>query len=292
MMDLSGSIVAIVTPFDSTGELDMDAYVSLLDWHVDSGTAAIVVAGSTGESGSLSAGEKDRLIAAAVEQVNGRVPVIAGTGAAATAATIEATRRAAALGADAALVVTPYYVRPPQRGLVAHFRAVADATDLPLLLYNVPSRTGVDMLPSTVEQLSGYRSIIGLKEANASIERMRELVRTVGGQMILLSGDDDSCARSIAEGARGVISVVANVAPAMMADLCRMGLEGRSDQAAVLSDQMQPLFKAMSCDSNPIPVKWALAQQGRCKDHVRLPLVSLASEQHATVRDAMSELIQ
>lgn len=291
-MDLTGSIVAIVTPFDLDGRLDMDAYVSLLNWQVDQGTSAIVVGGSTGESGSLSAGEKDTLLAAAVDQINGRVPVIAGTGAAATAATIEATRRAADLGADAALVVTPYYVRPPQRGLVAHFRAVAEASDLPLVLYNVPSRTGVDMLPATVQQLAGYRSIIGLKEANAAGERMRELVRAVGGQMVLLSGDDDSCARSMAEGARGVISVAANVAPAMMADLCRMGLEGRSDQAAVLSDQMQPLFKAMSCDSNPIPVKWALAQQGRCEDYVRMPLVSLASEQHAQVRDAMSAVLQ
>ena len=289
-MELSGSIVAIVTPFGADGALDLPRFERLVEWHIAAGTSAIVVAGTTGESTALTATEYVDLMRCAVGTASGRLPIIAGTGSASTDGTIARTREAAALGAAAALVVTPYYVRPPQRGLVAHYRAVADACEVPVILYNVPGRTGVDLQPDAVVELADHPHVVGLKEANARADRMPELVRRVGGQIALLSGDDDSCAVTMRQGATGVISVASNVAPKTMADLCRAC---RDENAVVVTDltgRLQPLFKALAIDTNPIPVKAALSRLGLIENILRLPLASLRADDAATLAAALEQV--
>lgn len=274
-MQLSGSITALATPFTVAGEIDLDAWRRLLERQLEAGTSALVVAGSTGEAASLHEPEFDLLLRTAVEVAAGRVPVLAGTGQSSTAHTIERTRRAGGLGADAALVVTPPYVRPTQAGLAAHFRAVADDGALPVLLYNVPPRTGCDLLPETVAELAGHGRILGIKEARSEPERMDALVALAGESFVVLSGDDPTAARAMLAGADGVISVVSNVVPAAMRLLCQRASAGDEAGAGDLDGQLRPLYEFAGIEPNPIPVKALLARSG-IGHGLRLPLTTLS----------------
>lgn len=277
---LTGSLVALVTPMNVDGAIDYDAWVRLLDWHADSGTDGVVVGGTTGESAALTVGERERLLDSALERVGDRLRVIAGTGAPATAAAVEQSRRAASQGAHAVLVVTPYYNRPPQRGLAVHYRAVADACEVPVILYNVPGRTAVDLAPETTVALCEHERIVGIKEAVADMDRVRALSEAGVG---VLSGDDPTAARAMAAGARGVISVAANVVPARFAALCRAALAEDGD-VQPLDDALQPLYRFLGIESNPMPAKWMLAEQGRIGPGLRLPLVPLDPRHHEAGR--------
>jgi 4-hydroxy-tetrahydrodipicolinate synthase len=268
-----GSIVALVTPMTEQGELDFRALGALVEFHVRSGTSALVIAGTTGESAALSAEEFDALLSTAIDRAGGRIPIIAGTGSASTRATIARTRRAAELRADAALVVTPYYVRPMQSGLRAHFEAVADASPVPLILYNVPSRTSVDMLPATVESLAGRDNIVAIKEAVADMGRVDELVRLCGERCDILSGDDPSALAAMEHGARGVISVAANTDPVRFAAMVTHALAGEWEEARALDEALQPLYRLLAAETNPIPVKWSVHTLGLIGPTIRLPLL-------------------
>ena len=278
-MRLAGSITALATPFDADGELDLEAWRRLLDAQVSGGTQAIVVAGSTGEAAALFDAEFDVLLRTAVEFVAGRIPVLAGTGMSNTAKTIEQTRRAAALGADAALVVTPPYVRPTQAGLVAHYRAVADDGTLPLVLYNVPGRTGCDMLPETVAALSGHPRIAGIKEARNDVERMDALLALKAEGFAVLSGDDPTACRAMLAGADGVVSVASNVLPRSFRRLCMLALTGKRDAAEGWDARMAAVHAFLGVESNPIPLKALLARQG-IGHGLRLPLLPLSAAHH------------
>ncbi|QNP40334.1 4-hydroxy-tetrahydrodipicolinate synthase [Lysobacter solisilvae (ex Woo and Kim 2020)] len=293
-MRLSGSITALATPFGAAGELDLDAWQRLLQQQLDGGTQAVVVAGSTGEAAALYDAEFDLLLRSAVEFIAGRIPVLAGTGMSNTAKTIEQTRRAAALGADAALVVTPPYVRPTQAGLVAHYRAIADDDALPIVLYNVPGRTGGDLLPETVAELCGHPRIVAIKEARVEAERMAALLALKGSGFAVLSGDDPTACRAMLAGADGVISVASNVLPASMRRLCDLARAGKADAARELDAQLQPSFDFMGVEPNPIPVKAVLALQG-IGHGLRLPLLPLSTahaDAAATIAMRVRELEQ
>lgn len=283
----SGSIVALVTPLTDDGEIDLAAWDSLLDWHLEAGTSGVVVAGTTGESVTLKAGEADELLAHAVARCAGRMTVLAGSGSPSTAQAIERTRRAAELGADAALVVTPSYNRPSQRGLEAHFTAVADASTVPVVLYNVPARTAVDLAPETSLRLARHPRIVAIKEAVAETARVAELVR---GGLIVLSGDDPSCCASMLAGASGVISVAANVVPQRMARLCALAAAGDSESAWPQNDSLADLYRFLSVEANPVPVKWLVYRLGRCRPTLRLPLVELDRTFHATGEQLIERL--
>lgn len=274
----AGSIVALVTPFEADGKApDYAAWSALLEWHARSGTAGVVVAGTTGESATLAGEERDRLLERAVEVAGSRMAVIAGTGAASTAVALDQSRRAAALGASSVLVVTPYYNRPPQRGLLAHYRAIADQCPVPVVVYNVPGRTACDLVPETMLALAGHPNIAGIKEAVADMDRVR---RYAEAGVAVASGDDPSALEAMRNGAVGVISVVANVVPASFARMCRLAADGHYDQAAVIDESLQALYRFASVESNPIPVKWLLARLGRCSPALRLPLVELEHSHH------------
>jgi len=277
---LSGSITALATPFTLAGELDLDAWRRLLLAQLSGGTGALVVAGSTGEAASLRDAEYEALLRTAVEVAGGRVPVLAGTGHTATARTIEATRRAAALGADAALVVTPPYARPTQSGLLAHFRAVADEGGLPVVMYNVPPRTGCDLQPSTVAGLAGHPRIAGVKEAVSDPRRLQEWLALRSDGFAVLCGDDASAAAAMLGGADGVVSVVSNVVPGAMRRLCELALAGRREEALAWDARLQPLYAFASVEPNPIPVK-ALLQRLGFGNGLRLPLTPLSDAHHA-----------
>lgn len=287
-MHLSGSITALASPFDATGGIDFDAWQRHIATQLDAGTQGLVVAGSTGEAAALTDDEYDALLAAAVRQVAGRVPVLAGTGLSNTAKTIALTRRVAALGADAALVVTPPYVRPTQPGLVAHYRAIADDGALPVVLYNVPGRTGGDLLPETVAQLVDHPRIVAIKEARAEPERMQALLALCRPGFTVLSGDDPTATRAMLAGADGVISVASNVIPAAFRRLCDLARAGRRDEAGAWDARLQPLFTFLGVEPNPIPAKALLQRQG-VGHGLRLPLLSL-SEAYAAEADAMAAL--
>ncbi|RDZ28869.1 4-hydroxy-tetrahydrodipicolinate synthase [Lysobacter silvisoli] len=276
-MRLSGSITALATPFDAAGELDLDAWHALLDAQLAGGTQAVVVAGSTGEAAALHEPEYETLLRTAVERVAGRVPVLAGTGLSNTAKNLELNRRVAALGADAALVVTPPYVRPTQAGLVAHYRALADDGALPIVLYNVPGRTGCDLLPETVAQLAGHPRIVGIKEARSEAERMTALLALRDDGFAVLSGDDPTACRAMLAGADGVVSVASNVVPAAFARLAELARGGRRDEAQAWDAQLAPLYDFLGVESNPIPVKAVLALQG-VGHGLRLPLTPLSAQ--------------
>ncbi len=261
-MNIRGSICALVTPFAADGALDLAAFGRLLDHQLDGGTQALVVAGSTGEAHMLESDEFDRLLAFAVERVAGRVPVIAGTGEAGTAKTVAATRRAHALGADAALVVVPYYVRPTQEGLYRHYLEVAEQGGLPLLLYNVPTRTGCDLLPQTVARLREHPGIIGIKEARGDRERISALAELVRSDFVYLSGDDASAGEAMLAGAAGTISVVANLVPRAFRDLCDAATGGDRMATRRCHAALQPLVQALDCAPNPIAVKAGLPPSG------------------------------
>jgi 4-hydroxy-tetrahydrodipicolinate synthase len=283
-LGLTGSLVALVTPMTADGAVDVDAWARLLEWHAESGTRGVVVGGTTGESAALTAGERERLLDIALERVGDRMRVIAGTGAPATAVAIEQSRHAASLGAHAVLVVTPYYNRPPQRGLAAHYRAVADACDAPVILYNVPGRTAVDLAPETTIALCEHDGIVGIKEAVADMDRVRRLSEAGVG---VLSGDDPTACAALAAGARGVISVAANVVPERFAAMCRAALTSAPD-ALRFDAELQPLYRFLGIESNPVPAKWMLAELGRMGPGLRLPLVPLDPKHH----DAGRALIQ
>ena len=286
---LTGSICALATPFRD-GALDLDAYARLLDYQIDGGTQALVVAGSTGEAHALDQDEYDRLLSFAVRHVAGRVPVLAGTGTANTRKTVLATQRAKTLGADAALVVTPYYVRPTQAGLVAHYRAVADQGGLPIVLYNVPGRTGCDMLPETVAQLAGHERIVGIKEARGDAERAAALIALKSPAFAVLSGDDPTAMRTMLDGADGVISVAVNAAPAAFRALCDAALAGERARATAWDDQLAPLYDLCGVESNPIPVKWCLSAIGIGTAELRLPMLPLSTQYHARARQVLANL--
>jgi 4-hydroxy-tetrahydrodipicolinate synthase len=276
---LSGSITALATPFGAGGEIDLDAWRRLLQAQLDGGTQALVVAGSTGEAAALHDVEYDAILRTAVEAVAGRVPVLAGTGLSNTAKTIEQTRRAAALGADAALVVTPPYVRPTQEGLLAHYRAVADDGALPIVLYNVPGRTGCDLLPETVAALAPHPRIVGIKEARSEPERMEALLALKGRDFAVLGGDDPTACRAMLAGADGVVSVASNVLPRSFRRLCDLARGGDAGAANALDARMQRSYAFLGIESNPIPVKAILTRNG-IGHGLRLPLTPL-SPQHA-----------
>ncbi len=289
-MQLSGSITALATPFSAAGEPDFDAWSRLIDRQLEAGTAGIVVAGSTGEAAALTDAEYMALLKAAVQQVGGRIPVLAGTGLSNTAKTIAQTRIARDGGADVALVVTPPYVRPTPEGLVAHYRAVADQGGLPVVLYNVPGRTGCDMSPDVVAQLRGHPDIIGLKEARGDQERWQALYPLGGEGFSLLSGDDPTFVRAMLGGAAGVISVASNVVPRAFARLCQLARAGKADEARALDARLAALNDFLGVEPNPIPVKAILARQG-IGQGLRLPLLPL-SRAHAEAMAALCEQIE
>ncbi|ALN62331.1 dihydrodipicolinate synthase [Lysobacter antibioticus] len=285
-MRLSGSITALATPFTASGEIDLDAWHKLLAMQLEGGTQAVVVAGSTGEAAALYDAEYDAVLRAAVEFVAGRIPVLAGTGLSNTAKTIELTRHVAALGADAALVVTPPYVRPTQAGLVAHFRAIADDDALPVVLYNVPGRTGGDLLPETVAELAGHPGIVGIKEAVSDPQRMQALLPFKSEGFAVLSGDDPTACRAMLAGADGIISVGSNVLPAAFRRLADLARAGRGAEAEAWDARLRPAYDFLGLEPNPIPVKALLSAQG-IGHGLRLPLQSLsAAHQDAARRTA------
>ncbi len=286
----NGSIVALVTPFTDQGEVDACALHRLVDFHLEKGTNGLVIAGTTGESVSLTPAEFAGILDLVVEQLGGRIPVIAGTGSAATRRSVEQTQLAAAHGADAALVVTPYYVRPPQRGLAAHFEAIADESDIPVILYNVPSRTSVDLLPDTVERLSGHPQILGIKEATGDCQRIDEILDRCNDDFVVLSGDDHSCLQAMKHGANGVISVAANVAPGRMAELCAAAHRQDWARADALENELSQLFDKLMIETNPIPVKWSLFEMGLVGPHIRLPMTGLDEEYREQLRRCLHGL--
>ena len=289
MKKLAGSICALATPFRGD-TLDLDAFARLVDYQLAGGTQALVVAGSTGEAHALEQTEFERLLAFAVERVNGRVPVLAGTGTANTRKTIRQTQRARTLGADAALVVTPYYVRPTQEGLRQHYIAVAEQGGLPVVLYNVPSRTGCDLLPETVAKLAGHERVVGIKEARGEAERMAALVALKNPHFGILSGDDPTCARAMLAGAEGVISVAANVAPAALRAVCDAALAGNVVPAQASDAALADLYTLLGVEPNPIPVKWCLHELGFGAAEPRLPLLPLSTVHHAQGRGVLAAL--
>jgi 4-hydroxy-tetrahydrodipicolinate synthase len=282
-----GSIVALVTPMDAAGELDLAALDRLVEFHIGEGTDGFVIAGTTGESPTLAADELETLVGRAVAAVAGRVPVIAGSGTNSTAKTIELTRRVARAGADAALVVTPYYNKPMQAGLLAHYRAVADASELPVVLYNVPGRTACDLKPETAAALAEHERIVGLKEALGDPARWQALRELCPGSFCLLSGDDATAMDLILAGGQGVISVTANVAPRLMHGLCEAALAGERRKAASINDRLNDLHGALFVESSPIPVKWAVARMGLIGRGIRLPLTWLAPANEPALLAAM-----
>ncbi|WP_019023818.1 MULTISPECIES: 4-hydroxy-tetrahydrodipicolinate synthase [unclassified Thioalkalivibrio] len=284
-----GSMVALATPMHADGSLDWPALDRLLEFHIEAGTDAIVAVGTTGESATLDFDEHCEAIAHTVKTVGGRLPVIAGTGANSTREAIALTRCAHEAGADACLLVSPYYNKPTQEGLYLHHKAIAEAVDIPQILYNVPGRTAVDMLPETVERLAEISNIVGLKEATGNNERTAELVQRVGGRIDLFSGEDANGLAFLLAGGQGIISVTANVAPALMARMCRAVREGRADEAREINRQLDGLHSALFLEANPIPVKWALQRMGMMEEGIRLPLTPLSEPFHAPVLDAMRQ---
>ena len=284
---LSGSIVAIVTPMTADGALDLPRLKSLIDWHVSEGTDGIVIVGTTGESPTVDVPEHCKLIESAVQFAGGRIPVIAGTGGNSTREAIELTRFAAQAGAAYALSVVPYYNKPTQEGLYRHFRAIAESTDIPVILYNVPSRTVADLQNDTVLRLSEVKNIVGLKESTANIERATELMMRMPKGFLVFSGDDASALAYLQLGAHGVISVTANVAPRLMHEMCVAARSGEAARAIAINNRLLPLHKHLFVESNPIPVKWSLHRMGRIAEGIRLPLTPLAPAHHETVAGAL-----
>jgi len=286
---IQGSLVAIVTPMKADGGVDEVAFRSLIDWHIEQGTDAIVAVGTTGESATLDEAEHCAAIALVVEQAAGRIPVIAGTGANSTSEAITLTRCAAENGADACLLVTPYYNKPTQEGLYLHYKAIAEAVDIPQYLYNVPGRTAVDMLPETVARLANIDNIVGVKEATGDLDRIGRLRSLTSADFAIYSGDDATACQAILRGANGDISVTANVAPAAMHAMCAAALAGERERAETLDAALSGLHSKLFLESNPIPVKWAVAEMGRIERGIRLPLTWLSADCQEPLRDAMRQ---
>ena len=283
---IQGSIVAIVTPMFEDGTVDWKGLEKLVEWHIEQGTNSIVAVGTTGEASTLSMEEHTQVIKEIIRVANKRIPIIAGTGANSTREAIELTKEAKELGADAALLVTPYYNKPTQEGLFQHYKAIAEAVDLPQILYNVPGRTGVDMSNETVIRLADIPQIVGIKDATGDIPRGAELLEGLKGKdMVVYSGDDATAYQLIAHGAKGNISVTANVAPQKMSQVCAAALAGDQIQAEKINTEVANLHNILFCESNPIPVKWALHEMGLIGTGIRLPLTPLAEQYRAPLRD-------
>jgi 4-hydroxy-tetrahydrodipicolinate synthase len=285
-----GSLVALVTPMTEQGDIDFSALSRLVDFHIDNGTDGLVVAGTTGESAALTDKELEALLRAVVGQVDGRIPVIAGTGSASTNHTISSTQLAGQVGADAALVVTPYYVRPMQQGLEAHFRAIADASTIPLILYNVPSRTSVDMSVETTVSLARHESIVAIKEALPDMKRIGELVKGCGPDFVVLSGDDPSCLAAMKKGARGVISVVANVVPDRIRSMVACAAAARWHEAEEINRGLGELIRLLATETNPIPVKWCVFEMGLIGSRIRLPMTMLQEPRRLEMRRCLESM--
>lgn len=284
----AGSIVALVTPMKKEGLIDQKSLHDLIEWHIASGTNALVVTGTTGESATLTTDEKYDIISSAVEQVAKRIPVIAGTGTASTQHTIELTRNAKKAGADAALIITPYAIKPSQNGLYEHYKQIAQKVALPIILYNVPNRTACDLLPDTVKRLAKIHNIIGIKEATGNPERALEIAQLCGKNFSIYSGDDATALDLMLNGAKGVISVTSNVAPRKMHEFCKAALNGNKAIAEKLHKELMPLHKKLFLETNPVPTKWALYKMGLIPEGIRLPLLPLDVKYHAELQEALA----
>jgi 4-hydroxy-tetrahydrodipicolinate synthase len=282
-----GSMVALVTPMQADGSLDRKSLVDLIEWHIVQKTSAIIVAGTTGEASTLSREERKEITQLAVKTARGRIPIIAGTGSNSTATTILYTQDAEAAGVNACLIVTPYYNKPTQKGLYEHYKMVAADTSLPIILYNVPSRTGVDMLPETIFRLAKIANIIGIKEATGKQDRLTEILNGCDSNFMLYSGDDATALDWLMDGAHGVISVTANVAPLKMAVVCEAVIVGHQDLAEKINKELMPLHTRLFVESNPIPTKWVLSEMGLISTGIRLPLTTLDPKFYPELREAM-----
>ncbi len=286
---ISGSIVAIVTPMHEDGSLDFPGLRKLIDWHIAEGTDAIVIVGTTGESPTVTVEEHCELIKVAVEQSAKRIPIIAGTGGNSTAEAIELTRYAHEVGADASLLVVPYYNRPTQEGMFQHFKKIAESVEIPVILYNVPGRTVADMSNETILRLTAIPNIIGVKDATGNLARGTDLLRLAPPSFAVYSGDDATAMALMFCGGRGNISVTANVAPRAMHELCVAAMAGRTSEAIAINNKLLPLHNKLFVEPNPLPVKWALKEMGLISSGIRLPLVNLSEEYHETVRGALRD---
>lgn len=289
MKPILGSIVALITPLHPDGTVDYDTLRKLVDWHVAEGTNCIGVVGTTGESPTVSVEEHCEIIRVSVEQAAGRVPIMAGCGANCTREAIELTEYAKKVGADCTLQVVPYYNKPSQEGIYRHFRAIAEAVDIPVMLYNVPGRTVADMQPETVLRLTEVPGIFGIKEATGSIERAAWLLKQVPSSFSVYSGDDSTAIALMLLGGKGNVSVTANVAPKLMHELCMAAIAGDIAKAREIHFRLLPLHKQLFCESSPAPTKWALSQMGRCRNVLRLPIVELSPAGQATVGQALRD---
>jgi 4-hydroxy-tetrahydrodipicolinate synthase len=284
-----GSMVALVTPMGPDGALDYTALQGLVEFHVANGTDALVVVGTTGESPTVDEREHCEIIRRVVQQARRRIPVIAGTGSNATAEAVRLTRCALRAGADACLLVTPYYNKPTQQGLYQHYQAIAEAVPLPQILYNVPGRTACDLLPETLERLADIPNIVGIKEATGNLDRARQIRERCGDRLDIYSGDDATAMELMLLGGKGVISVTANVAPRAMRDMCAAARHGDRQRAEAINASLEALHRALFVESNPIPVKWALYEMGLVPPGIRLPLTPLSAQHHDLVREAMRQ---
>lgn len=289
MTPIVGSIVALVTPMHEDGSVDYDALKALIDWHIAEGTDCIGVVGTTGESATVDVEEHCEIIRVAVEHAKGRVPILAGAGANSTAEAISLSKYAKEVGADCTLQVVPYYNKPSQEGIYRHFRAIAEAVDIPVMLYNVPGRTVADMQPETVLRLTKVPGIFGIKEATGSIERAAWLLKQAPSSFSVYSGDDSTAIALMLLGGKGNVSVTANVAPKLMHELCMAAIAGDIAKAREIHFRLLPLHKQLFCESSPAPTKWALSQMGRCRNALRLPIVELSAAGQATVDKALRE---
>lgn len=285
---ITGSIVALATPMHDNGDIDWENLDRLVEFHIKEGTDAIVAVGTTGESATLNTKEHCAVMERVIKTVAGRIPVIAGTGANSTSEAIELTQEAKHLGADACLLVTPYYNKPTQEGLFLHHQAIAKAVDLGQILYNVPGRTAVDMLPETIARIAEIDQVIGVKEATGDLDRAKQVIDLVGNKIAVYSGDDETAYKLMLLGGHGNISVTANVLPKKMAELCRLSLAGKEAEAEALNAELMAMHGVLFLESNPIPVKWALHQMGRMTAGIRLPLTPLAAQYRDTLQDALS----
>ncbi len=286
---IQGSIVALVTPMDNSGALDRESLKRLVEFHIEQGTDSIVAVGTTGESATLDEEEHGDVIRMVVEFANGRIPVIAGTGANSTTEAISLTRKAKEVGADACLLVTPYYNKPTQEGLYLHYKAIADAVDIPQILYNVPGRTACDMLPETIGRLSSIANITGVKEATGDLSRVRKIRDLCGDDFAIYSGDDATTCEFCLMGGNGAITVTGNVAPRLMHEMTMAAIDGNRETAMSLDAKISGLHKQLFIQSNPIPVKWAVAEMGLMSKGIRLPLTWLTEDCYEAVRGAMRQ---
>ena len=292
MQVLNGSLVALITPMIKGGEIDYESLEKLIDWHIDSGTNGIVSVGTTGESATLNVEDHLKVIKHTVDYAKSRIPIIAGTGANSTSEAIELTKESKNLGADFALIVTPYYNKPSQKGLIRHYTKIADEVDIPQILYNVPSRTACDLLPSSVDILSNHKNIIGIKEAVSTKNRINDLISIskVNKNFLLFSGDDPSFLKMIQNGGNGVISVAANVVPSLISEICSLASNLKYDDAYNINAGLENLYELLFVESNPVPVKWMLYKMKYVQNSIRLPLVQLDEKYHENVINEMLRL--